>query len=435
MKQALAKLSAHPGFRRYLGNTSWLFAEKILRLVISMFITVWMARYLGSEKFGLFNYVLSVVGLLTALATLGLDNVVVKELVKKSYTEFKIINTAFCLKLLSGLSIYIFLGVIFLNAENEEKRLLFLLIGALNIFKSFSVIDFYFQSKVASRYVVKASVLAVILSNSLKAYFILENFDVVAFGLAVLIEHAIIAVGLFYYYHGSGHRLTIRGFDFGCAKHLMKSAWPLVLTAFAASFYMKIDQVMIGELLGNVEVGHYAAAVRLSEAVYFIPIIITASLFPALIEAKRRDQLLYLSRIENLYRLVVYLAIFISLPLSLFADSIVSLLYGEEYGVSGQLLKVHVWGAVFVFMNAAFAKFLYTESLEKKYLYRTIFGAVVNIALNYFFIDRYGAIGAAYATVISMASMNYVYDIFDRDLRPYIYLKFKCFLPILPKRI
>lgn len=75
-------LIIHRGFRRYFANTSWLFAEKILRMVVGLFVGVWVARYLGPERFGLLSYAQSFVGLFSAFATLGLDEIVVRELVK-----------------------------------------------------------------------------------------------------------------------------------------------------------------------------------------------------------------------------------------------------------------------------------------------------------------------------------------------------------------
>ena len=435
MKNLIVKLNSHAGFKRYLGNTSWMFAEKILRIILSIFISIWVARYLGSESFGLLSYSLSVVGLLTALATLGLDNVVVKELVKKTHHESTLIGTAFCMKLGAGFLTYFVLALACLKVREQDLVYLLLIVGAINIFKSLSVVDCYFQSKVKSKYVVIATILAVIISNSLKVYFILGDYNVFAFAWAVLIEQVVLALGLLYFYWTTTGSLNLKSFNFSCAKQLMKSAWPLVLTAFAASLYMKIDQIMIGGLLGNAQVGQYAVAVRLSEALYFIPIVITSSLFPALVEAKRKDQTLYLRRVENLYRLVVYLALLIALPMSFFSNDIVSVLYGAEYNISGEVFKIHIWASIFIFMNAAFAKFLYVECFEKKYLYRTLCGAFMNIALNYIWIEQYGIIGAAYATLASMALMNYCYDIFDPDLRPHLILKFRCFLPILPKGV
>ena len=67
---------------KYFKNTSWLFAEKIIRMMVGLFIGIWVARYLGPEQFGLFSYAVSFVGLFTAISTLGLDTIVVRELVK-----------------------------------------------------------------------------------------------------------------------------------------------------------------------------------------------------------------------------------------------------------------------------------------------------------------------------------------------------------------
>ena len=86
---------------KYFKNTSWLFGEKILRMVVGLFVGVWVARYLGPEQFGLFSYAQSFVGLFTAIAGLGLDSIIVRELVKDESKRDALLGTAFRLKLIS----------------------------------------------------------------------------------------------------------------------------------------------------------------------------------------------------------------------------------------------------------------------------------------------------------------------------------------------
>jgi O-antigen/teichoic acid export membrane protein len=210
---------------------------------------------------------------------------------------------------------------------------------------------------------------------------------------------------------------------------MFKKSWPLALTAFAASLYMKIDQIMIANILGNDLVGQYAAAVRLTEAIYFIPIVITASLFPAIINARENNVEVYIKRLQGLYSLIVYIAILIAVPVSLFSGQIINLLYGPEFSGASEVWTIHIWASIFVFLNAAFAKFLYAESYEIKYLYRSLFGAVVNIIGNFILIPIFSIQGAAFATLISLIAMNYVFDIIDSELRPYLLMKFRCFNP------
>jgi len=175
-----------------------------LRIFISVFVAIWLARHLGSEQYGLFNYALSIVGLLTAIATLGLDNVVVKELVRNEFAEQTILGTSFFLKLATGFLIYSSLIFFSFTVQSDSLRSLLLIVGGLNILKSITVIDFLFQSKVESKYVVKATFLALIFSNSLKVFFIVESYSLEAFGWAVLSEHVVLAIGLLYFYRATG---------------------------------------------------------------------------------------------------------------------------------------------------------------------------------------------------------------------------------------
>ena len=100
----------HSGFRRYFANTAWLFAEKILRMVVGLFVGVWVARYLGPAKFGLLSYAQSFVALFGAIATLGLDGIVVRELVKDESKRDVLLGTSFVLKLIGAFLVFLVLG-------------------------------------------------------------------------------------------------------------------------------------------------------------------------------------------------------------------------------------------------------------------------------------------------------------------------------------
>lgn len=129
---------------------------------------------------------------------------------------------------------------------------------------------------------------------------------------------------------------------------------------------MKIDQVIINQLLGPEEVGQYAAAIRLSEAWYFIPMVIASSLFPAIISAKKQSEELYNSRLQKLYDLMVWMSIIIALPMTFLSNWIVEILYGGQYDEAGSVLMIHIWTGVFVFLGVAFSGYLTAENKTKK---------------------------------------------------------------------
>ena len=165
----LKSLKNHQGFMKYFKNTSWLFAEKILRMVVGLFVGIWVARYLGPEQFGLFSYAQSFVGLFTAIATLGLDGIVVRELVKNESRRNELIGTAFWLKFFGAFAVLLILAMAINFTSNDTyTNTLVFIIASATIFQSFNVIDFYFQSKVMSKFVVYANVISLLLSSIIK---------------------------------------------------------------------------------------------------------------------------------------------------------------------------------------------------------------------------------------------------------------------------
>ena len=351
MINKLKQLKNHQGLMKYFKNTSWLFGEKILRMVVGLFVGIWVARYLGPEEFGLFSYAQSFVGIFTAIATLGLDGIVIRELVKDESRRDELLGTAFYLKLMGAFVVllFLFLAINFTSNDRETNALVFIIASA-TIFQSFSVVDMYFQSRVLSRYIVYSSLISLFFSSIVKIILILNQAPLVAFAWVMLFDTFVLAMGFLYFFlKKSEFKIQNLTFSKKIAISLLKDSWPLILSGIVISVYMKIDQVMIKEMLGSEAVGQYAAAVRLSEAWYFIPMVIAASLFPAIINAKKISELLYYARLQNLYNLMVWLAIAIAIPMTFMSDWIIELLYGGEYNEASAVLIIHIWAGVRVF--------------------------------------------------------------------------------------
>lgn len=402
---------------KYFHNTSWLLGDKFLRLFLGLFVGIWVTRYLGPEQFGLFSYSQSVVALFAAIATLGLDSIVVRELVKENKNRDVLIGTAFFLKFIGALIVLFILAIVTnFTSNHASTNILILIIASSTVFQSFNVIDFYFQSKVLSRYIVFANSMCLFISSIIKVALILNKAPLIMFAYAVLLDSIILAMGYLYFYFKND--LSFRRWKFNkfVAKNLLKDSWPLILNTIVVSMLVKIDQVMIKEMLNNYSAGQYAAAIRLSEVMYFLPIVIANSIFPAIINFKKESEKLYYKRFQNLYDLMVWMAILLTLPIWFFSEDIVRLLYGEIYGEASGILKIHILAMVFIFMGVPSSKWFVSENKQKYAFYRSLAGLVLNVTLNYHLIPLYSTNGAALATVISYAFTSYLFNATNRQL-------------------
>ena len=425
LKKIIA-LRKQSNFRKYFANTSWLLGERILRMGVSLFVGIYVARYLGPEHFGLLSYASSFVGLFAALATFGLDEVVVRELVKTPEQREKILGTSFLLKLVGTLLMWAAILVAIPLTENDlQTNILIIIIAFGTVFQAFNVIDLNFQAKVKSKYVVHAQFVQLIISSIVKIILVVNEAPLIWFASVYSLDVIVLAMGLVFAYLYNGDNIFSWKWSFETSKYLLHDSWPLILAGVVISVYLKIDQVMIKEMLGAKEVGLYAAAVKLSEAWYFIPMAIASSLFPAIINAKVYHKEVYYQRLQKLYDLMVWIAIAIALPTTFLSTFVIEFLYGKEYLGSSSVLIIHIWTAVFVFLGVASSKYLLAENFIKKTFYRTFIGALLNIIMNYYLIGIIGIQGAAISTLVSHFFAAYFYDILDKDLRIMFIMKTK----------
>jgi O-antigen/teichoic acid export membrane protein len=424
IKNIFNKLVTHRGVKRYFYNTMWTVGEQVLRIISALLVGIWVTRYLGPKQFGIFSYVFAFVAIFGCIAQMGLDGIVVRSLVCEPNKRDIFLGTAFRLKLCGAI---ITLGVvafatIFTSNDHVTNLYIFIIASGI-IFQSFEVIDFYFQSKVLSKFVSLCKISQLLLSSFLKIYLVLTGADLIWFVSVSFFDQITLAVTLCVAYRYQNIGSFYRYFDWNVAGKLLKLSWPVIFTGLVMMVYMRSDQIIIKEVLGEREVGLYAAAIRLSEMWYFIPGAIVASLFPAVVNARKTNTSLYFIRLQRLYTFVVWIAIAIALPITFMSDWLVTLIYGEIYREAGKVLMIHIWGGVFVFLGVASNAYLLAENFMRKMLYKSICGAATNILLNFILIPRYGIYGAAIATLCAQVAVHYVYDIFDSELHAQLRLK------------
>ena len=427
---------ASPGFRKYFANTSWLLGERVLRMLVSLFVGIYVARYLGPERFGLLSYSLSFVWLFSSLSSFGLDDILVRELVKQPEQRNNLLGTVFWLKVCGTAIMSTTIAVVLqFMAEDQQTYWMIALITFGFLFQATNVVDFYFQSQVQSKFAVRAQAFQLLLTSIFKIYLVWNQAELIWFAFALMLDQVVVAVLFLLVYHWKIEWFPFLSFTWVQAKKLMIDAWPLIFAGMVVSVYMKIDQVMLKEMLDAKAVGVYAAAVKLCEAWYFVPTAVIASLFPAIIKARKNSETLYEEKVQKLYDLMVWVAVAVALPTTLFADWVILILYGADFQEAADVLKMYIWAGVFVSLGVASSKWLIAENLERYSFYSTLLGAILNIVCNFYLIPIYGIRGAALATLISYGTAAYLsmalfektrnnFWIATRALNPYaVYLR------------
>jgi PST family polysaccharide transporter len=412
-KLAAISQKLSPNLRQIIGNTAWLFTEKIVQMGLGLLVGVWVARYLGPEQFGRFNYATAIVGLFTPFAKLGLDSIVVRNLARDSACKEETLGTAFVLKLIgSTVMLFVTVGAIFLitpgaTPDNIETRWLVGVVAVGTIFQSFDIIDYWFQSQIKSKYSVWARNGAYITMCLVRIGLIQMKAPLIAFAIAMATEYALSAIGMVIIYRFNGNLLKAWQVSLSSAKSLLKDSWALILSGIVIMIYMRIDQVMLGQMIGDKSVGIYSAAVKISELWYFAPMAIVNSVFPSIVKAKEISEEVYYNRLQKLFNILSLLAYSVAIPITFLSPWIVTLIYGQYYAEAGPILTVHIWAGLFVSLGVARETWLTTEGLMKFSAATTALGAFVNVVLNFVLIGRYGGFGAAIATVIAQIVAAY----------------------------
>lgn len=420
----------HQKIHVYMVNTLWIMGEKVVLLFLGLIVTVIFARYLGPERFGFLAYSISTVALFGIAGHAGLSGLVVRELVKHPESKQVIMGTSFVLK---GMGYIVGFVMVLLVASvtesiNSIEFWVLVIIAMSLLLKPFDVIDFWFQSKLEAKYTAISLVIATIVSSLLKLVLVFSGANLVVLAVAHTTQ-TVLSMLLLVLFFFIKSKLSIKNWQFSKekAKELFMQGWIVFLGSIFAVIYLKIDQVMLKWLVGAEKVGIYAVASTLSESWYFVPVAIVASFFPRLIELKQKNLALYHHRLQQLFDFLFILALGVAIIVTIIAQPIISLFFGDAYNDSAPILVVHIWTALFIFMRAAFSKWILIENVLMFSLITQGLGALANVALNFWLIPQYGGLGAAYATLVAYATASYIALLFHSKTRVVFVMMTKSF--------
>ena len=410
--------------KKSLNNLIWLSSDKFLRSGILFILTVFVAQYLGPEKFGTLNYILSIISIFYIFSALGLEPIIVKKIVESKKKKNFILSTSLILRIFSSFICYSLLFLI-LNLLNFNQELLnyTLIIGLTLFLKSTEVFFSYFHAKLISKMIIISQFIGLFFLVTFQIILLINKSALIYFFWSYLLEVLIVSIliVIFYCKKNSLHNFFV--FKFNLAKNLVLKSWPILFSGIGIIVYMRIDQIMLGTMISQKSVGIYSAAVRISEIWHFIPKIILISITPYLINFYNKDIKKFKFEIIKFIKLNILISLVISLLIFLFSETIVSLLFGQNYVDSVQIIKIHIWSTIFVSIGVITSQW-YILSNNQMYSFIYIFlGAVINIILNFYLIPAFGVNGAAIATLLSYGLVTIFFDLLSFKTRKLFKIK------------
>jgi PST family polysaccharide transporter len=416
-----------------LQNLFWLFFDKLIRIVLSIYFWSWLAKTFDQTLFGVLGFSLSLVTFFTPISNLGLKDIVIKKLVSEPLNASKTMWNSFVLLNFGSILSFVMITVtvLILFPDDRFTQLITIILASSLFIKFAEIAWFYFESEVKFRYIIKIQLTCFTLFIFLKILFtnIHHSLELIAFLTAF--ESFVVGAWSIYTLNKKGIRIRFEKTKLKNLILLLRESTPLLFSGIAIMIYMKIDQIMIGKIIGFEEVAVYTTALKFSEVWYFIPAVISATFYPKLIKIrKNRATKHYNQFLESMTNINVAISIIIAILTSFLSYHLISFLFGDEYMKSALILSIHIWAIIFVGIGVSGGNWFVLENKQEAYFLRTLAGAFFNIILNIMLIPYYGGVGAAISTVLSYSISAYFSDLFSKKTQTLFLIKTKAFNPL-----
>jgi len=425
-------IRGRPMLQRLLSNGVWRVGDQVFRMGVGLLVSVYVARYLHPTGFGLISFAAAMATLVTAIAQFGMFTVVVRELVRRPRERAVIIGSALVLRLLTGaLSILFAAGATALLRPGDHRAVLVVLIVAsVALPRAWDVIDYDYQARIEAQPVIIARNVSFLVFAILRVLLVLIHARLEAFAIAITGEQVLASMLLARRWRADGLTVGLRSGTVRELRDLVVTTWPLVIASLSTIVYMRIDQLMLASMMGDAGVGLFSAAVKVSEALYFIPMAATATVAPALTAAHRRSRQEYQRKMLRVMRTLLWIALAVAAIFACSSRLIILGLYGPAYAPAAAVLSIHAWINVLMSLNCCSNQWLLDEGYFHCNMYQTLVGAAVNIALNLVLIPVLGIVGAAIASFAGQFASVMLMAALIPKTRPLFRLQLAAFMPM-----
>jgi O-antigen/teichoic acid export membrane protein len=411
--------------REVLRSVKWLFSSYVFQFVISFGSLYFVTRHLGPEKYGELSYVVGIHGFVELLLSIVHQDVFKKRIILSENKE-EVFQSFFAFQFWLALAVIgVTQGLFWLvQFETYEKRIMLLILSAGLVFRVSDVISYLFSAEMKNAYISKSEMLTVGTFELTRFILAIKKMELITFVFAFIVQKVANFATLVYIFHQShSFKLLTRRINRKIIIDLIRNSLPLFLAAGATTLFVRIDQVMLGRILTDADVGIYAAAVKLFEPWSFLAAIVCQSMYPVLVKSMARSLPEYETNVKKTFCVLLYAALAAIALTMMFSDLAVRLIFSAQFMDSARVLRVHIIGLVFSFWMNLTVSYEVINGLARYTLYKTVITSVLNIVLNYFLIKRFGVIGASYAVVLSLACASFLLNAFFGQLRRLFWLQ------------
>lgn len=406
---------------RVIKNAGWIIAGRVYHMLLAFLVGLLTARYLGPSNFGLINYAATYTSFFASFCTLGINSIIVKNFMDHPDEEGETIGSAIALRTISSVLSVIMMVCITLIADKGETttHIVVFLCGIGVIFQVMDTLECWFQSRLESKYSAVATVISYTVVSVYKIWLLMTGKSVEWFAISTSIDYMVVAIVLAYIYrkhNGPKFKCSIHK-----AKELFLSSYHFILAGLMVSIYGSTDKFMLKQMLDESEVGFYSTAVSICNIWVFLLSAVIDSLYPVILQSFE-DKMLFNRKNKQLYAIVFYLSVSVSLILSLLASPIIKILYGNAYDPAAAPLRIITWYTAFSYLGVARNAWIVSYSKQNYLKYLYVGAAITNVLLNAIFIPLWGASGAAFASLLTQMSTILFFPTFIKDLRPNVKL-------------
>lgn len=400
-------------------NTFWLIGAKVYQVAVNLLVSMLTARFLGPSNYGLINYAASFTAMFTSLCTLGINSILVNELLSEEKQQGRILGTAIGLRLASSLlSVVTIVALAYgLNPGEKTTVLVVLIYSTTLIFQCFDALNYWYLANQQAKTTAIIAAVGYTAASAYKIFLLVTQKDVTWFAASHVVEYALIAVLLVFCYlrdAGKDRRLRFSGKTGG---QLLRKSYHFILSGLMVAVYGQMDRLMLKSMLGEAAVGYYSAAAAITAMWPFVLAAIIDSAKPVILAQFGVSRERFETYMTRLYGAIVYISFAAAIAITLLSEHLIRFLYGEAYLEARGALCILCWDTAFAYLGVARSTWLVPQGKQKYEKIIAASGAVCNLVLNALLIPLWGVNGAALATLLTQIFTNFVVGFFFREIR------------------
>ena len=381
-------------------NTFWLFFGEIIGRLLKLTIVIFATRKLGVEGWGTFSYAFAFVSFFFILGDFGINTFITKEMSKDNINKYKYLATSIILRLVL-LSLF-FTTAVLLAPNLGKIKLGFSTILVFSIFfVSESIREFAMAINRSLQKMEVEGFSKILINFSITVVGLIlltKNVDPISLAMAYMVGSIISTIYIVW-----SIRKEFKGIEWKFSKENFKIiyafSWPIVIMSFFG-FLFSLDTIMLGQMKSATDVGLYATAQRIIALSSVIPGFIAASIFP-LLSRYEMD----MEKSERIFEKSMTAVLALGIPITIagifFSKQIILLVFGSAYSAGAPVLSALMISILASYPNILLTNLIFSKNLQRIFITVTTFGVLLNIALNFLLIPKYGALGAALSTVIA----------------------------------